>query len=219
MFKSKQIDEAQKAAMADDRSQQNGNHLGEGRQHGARTDNLVTSLETAPPGVFTSKDTINGEGTSPEAKVELFRSRIEGALGKSVEAIIEAGQHLKAAKEALGASYSQLVAKLPISPSTAAYLIRIAENPVLRSQEHWARLPYSYNTLYQLALVDETRLVDCLDSGLITPEITLAKAKALRNVSPNATNGGGKSRKPTLLRTSMYRLCFQFPGLLIVSSS
>ena len=53
---------------------------------------------------------------------------------------------------------------------------------MLSNRDYWAKLPSSYNTLYQLALVDESTLVAHIESGRVTPETTLFDAKALRTV-------------------------------------
>ena len=145
-------------------------------------DEPVTSLDTAAPGVLTSKVTVKDEGANPEPRLEHFRSRIEVALRKSVEGIVEAGRSLTEAKEELGVSYTDLVDKLPISSSTATYLTKIAAHPVLSNPDYWAKLPSSYNTLYQLASIDESTLIEHIESGRVTPETTLFEAKALRTV-------------------------------------
>ena len=158
-------------------------------------DEPVTSAPPAPPDGWTPTPTlelVRYGGTNPEARVEQLRSLIAGALAKSVAAIIEAGRHLKNAKEELGVSYRELVAKLPISISVAANLIKIAEKPALSNRQNWDRLPYHYNTLYHLTLLDDSRLTECIASGAITPELTIAEAKALRSASPQATNDGGE---------------------------
>jgi hypothetical protein len=121
---------------------------------------------------------------SSEKELAEWRSRIESAWQKSVQSVIEVGNLVKQAKEQLGVSYSLLEAELPFSSTVAAFLIKIAENPVLSNPSYHSRLPNGYNTLYYLASVDEKQLVEQIESGEITPNFTLASAKSLREALP-----------------------------------
>jgi hypothetical protein len=114
-----------------------------------------------------------------------WRQRIEAAWQKSVASVIEVGKLVKEAKQTLGVSYTLLETELPFSSSVAAFLVKIAENPVLSNPTYHARLPNSYNTLYHLAKVDEKQLVKQLEKGEITPNFTLNSAKALRDALPS----------------------------------
>lgn len=113
-----------------------------------------------------------------------WRARIESAWQKSVQSVIEVGNLVKQAKEQLGVSYTLLETELPFSSTVAAFLIKIAENPVLSNPAYHARLPNGYNTLYYLASVDEKQLVQQIENGEITPNFTLASAKSLREALP-----------------------------------
>jgi hypothetical protein len=124
---------------------------------------------------------------SSEKELAEWRSRIESAWQKSVQSVIEVGNLVKQAKEQLGVSYSLLEAELPFSSTVAAFLIKIAENPVLSNPSYHSRLPNGYNTLYYLASVDEKQLVQQIESGEITPNFTLASAKLLREALPKKT--------------------------------
>lgn len=125
---------------------------------------------------------------SSQNELAVWRSRIESAWQKSVQSVIEVGNLVKQAKEQLGVSYTLLETELPFSSTVAAFLIKIAENPVLSNPTYHARLPNGYNTLYYLASVDEKQLVQQLESGEITPNFTLASAKLLREALPKKTS-------------------------------
>jgi hypothetical protein len=121
---------------------------------------------------------------SSQKELAEWRSRIESAWQKSVQSVIEVGNLVKQAKEQLGVSYTLLETELPFSSTVAAFLIKIAENPVLSNPTYHARLPNGYNTLYYLASVDEKQLVQQIENGEITPNFTLASAKSLREALP-----------------------------------
>lgn len=121
---------------------------------------------------------------SSNSELSEWRARIETAWSRSVESVIEVGRMVKQAKEQLGVSYTLLETELPFSSTVAAFLIKIAENPVLSNPAYFARLPNGYNTLYHLTSVDEKQLVQQIENGEITPNFTLARAKFLREALP-----------------------------------
>lgn len=118
------------------------------------------------------------------SQLDDWRNRIEAAWQRSVASVIEVGKLVKQAKEELGVSYNLLETELPFSSTVAAFLIKIAEHPVLSNPAYYPKLPNSYNTLYHLASVDEQQLIQQIESGEITPDYTLHSAKTLRGVSP-----------------------------------
>lgn len=130
---------------------------------------------------------MNAVVLASEKELSKWKTRIEAAWQKSVQSVIEVGNLVKQAKEQLGVSYSLLEAELPFSSTVAAFLIKIAENPVLSNPAYHSRLPNGYNTLYYLASVDEQELVNQIESGVITPNFTLESAKVLRTALPKKT--------------------------------
>ena len=123
-----------------------------------------------------------------EGELATWRRRIESAWKASVQAVIEVGILIKQAKEDLGVSYSLLETELPFSSTVAAYLIKIAENPVLSNPTYHSKLPNGYNTLYYLASVEEEKLVEQIEKGEVTPNFSLASAKSLRDLMPKKQN-------------------------------
>lgn len=132
---------------------------------------------------------------SSEKELAEWRTRIESAWQKSVQSVIEVGNLVKQAKEQLGLSYTLLETELPFSSTVAAFLIKIAENPVLSNPSYHARLPNGYNTLYYLASVDEKQLVQQIENGEITPNFSLASAKSLREALPKKTTATSTATK------------------------
>jgi hypothetical protein len=116
-------------------------------------------------------------------ELDQWRTSIESAWQKSVESVIEVGRLVKQAKEELGSSYALLETQLPFSSTVAAFLVKIAEHPVLSDSQYYSKLPNGYNTLYYLASVDEETLKEQLDKGEVTPDFTIASAKRLRDSS------------------------------------
>ncbi len=137
---------------------------------------------------------------SSDKELAEWKTRIESAWQKSVQSVIEVGNLVKQAKQQLGVSYSLLEAELPFSSTVAAFLIKIAENPVLSNPSYHSRLPNGYNTLYYLASVDEKKLVQQIENGEITPNFTLASAKLLREALPNSKAAtSAETKKPKTL--------------------
>lgn len=131
-----------------------------------------------------------------KSQLDDWRVRIETAWQKSVASVVEVGQLVKQAKETLGVSFSLLETELPFSSTVAAFLVKIAENPVLSNPIYFNRLPNSYNTLYHLAAVEEQQLVQKIEDGVITPSYSLLSAKMLRENAkpPTAAQSGGKKK-------------------------
>jgi len=124
------------------------------------------------------------EVISRQKELAEWRTRIESAWQKSVASVIDVGKLIKQAKDELGVSYSLLETELPFSSTVAAFLVKIAEHPVLSNPSYFQRLPNSYNTLYHLTSVNETQLIEQIESGEISPNFTLSSAKSLRLSSP-----------------------------------
>lgn len=142
-----------------------------------------------------------------DQKINKWQVQIETAWQKSVESVIEVGRLVKKAKEELGVSFSLLETQLPFSSTVAAFLVKIADNPVLSNPVYHNKLPNGYNTLYHLAGVDQNTLVDQINSGEITPNLTLEKAKKLRDksgdVSQNTKKKPNRRFEPEILQVGV----------------
>lgn len=145
------------------------------------------------------------EVISSEKELNAWRQKIEAAWHKSVASVIEVGKLIKQAKETLGVSYTLLETELPFSSTVAAFLVKIAEHPVLSNPAYYPKLPNSYNTLYHLAKVDEKQLVKQIESGEITPDYTLKSAKVLGEFAPK-TSKVNKAAVKRKTRSTMYEV-------------
>lgn len=130
-----------------------------------------------------------------------WKERIEAAWQRSVASVIDVGRLIKQAKVELGVSFSLLETELPFSSTVAAFLVKIAEHPVLSNPAYHPMLPNGYNTLYHLAGIDETTLVRQLESGQITPNFTLVNAKLLKAASPEKLKTGALRSPPSVAST------------------
>ena len=114
--------------------------------------------------------------------------RFKESYGKTVGAVVETGKLIIEAKEALGASFSELEAhleeELRFSSSVLSMFSTIAANAVIQNPENWCHLPNGYNTLYHLTQIEEAKFAELIKTGKVTPRTTLAEAKAFKTVVP-----------------------------------
>ena len=145
------------------------------------------------------------EVVSNEKELHAWRQKIEAAWNKSVASVIEVGKLIKEAKENLGVSYTLLETELPFSSTVAAFLVKIAEHPVLSNPTYYPKLPNSYNTLYHLAKVGEKQLIKQIESGEITPDYTLRSAKSLGETVPRVAKASDAAASPKA-KSTMYEV-------------
>jgi N6-adenosine-specific RNA methylase IME4 len=108
-----------------------------------------------------------------DATAESWAMRIAACWRASVEAILEVGRLLAAAKEALphgefGAMCQEL---LPFSASTAQRLMAIAADPKLSNPAHVQHLPPAWGTLYELTKLDPNKFQDAIERKIIRPDM------------------------------------------------
>ncbi len=132
-----------------------------------------------------------------EQRIEKYCADIKAAHVRSVEGVIRMGNIINEAKEELGDTYKTLQVRLKevigYSSTVLSNLSTIAKKEALADSANWGRLPKGYNTLYQLALVEDSKLADAIKNGVVNPGMTLAKAKALLTVVPITQNKGAAS--------------------------
>jgi hypothetical protein len=123
---------------------------------------------------------------SNHPSVEEWAERIGTQFRRSVEATIAAGRHLHEAKHELDThgQWLPLLKRLKVGASMAARLMRIAENEVLTNSAHWAELPSSWRTLYELTKLPPETLEAKIADGTITPETKREEVRALINAEP-----------------------------------
>lgn len=100
-----------------------------------------------------------------------WAARIRHRFTDAVEAILDVGRYLIAAKRELPhGEFEQMIAEdLGWHPSTARRLMLIARHPVLSKRAHMHVLPPSWGTLHELAKLPTPALERALRDGRITP--------------------------------------------------
>lgn len=115
-------------------------------------------------------------------QAEYWAERISDSVAKSVEAIVETGRELIAAKESLrhgewGRMFEDGL--VPFGERSAQRLMGIASHVVLSNPTHVSFLPPSWGTLYELTKVPELDLKRALSDGTITPDMPRKAVAAL----------------------------------------
>jgi hypothetical protein len=77
---------------------------------------------------------------------------------------------------------------MKIKQGMAEQFMAVARNRVLADSAHWAELPSSYRTLYQLSLLPHDKLELLLAGGIVSPELTRNDAEGLVYASKKYTN-------------------------------
>lgn len=114
------------------------------------------------------------------ADIDVWKARIDQAWQKSVQSTVDCGRLVKEAKEELGVSFALLETELPFSSTVAAFLIKIAEHPVLSNPQYFSNLPNGYNTLYHLSAIEAPELKKKITAGEVTANTTVERARALK---------------------------------------
>jgi len=149
-------------------------------------------------------------------RADEWADRICRQLGKSVEAIIEVGRLLVAAKAKLphgefGRMFHEHM--VPFGQATGEQLMAIATHPVISNSDHGQILPPSWRTLYQLTRADHSQLRAAIKDGTVTPDMS---RKAVVAMLP-PTSRHRKARKASQSvphRSPGTNLYFQIAGLL-----
>jgi hypothetical protein len=128
--------------------------------------------------------------------VDQWRVRIAAAWQRTVESVVEVGRLINESRDQLGATYALLETELPFSSTVAAFLSKIAKNPVLSDPANFAKLPSGINTLYHLTFIEEEELRKQIEHGEISPDFTLNEAKALREPKTAQGRSGSAITKP-----------------------
>ena len=117
--------------------------------------------------------------------VPYWRERITERWQESVQAIIDVGRLLLAAKAALEHGQFQTLFegedRLPFGWNTANKLMAIARDRRLINSEHVQNLPNSWGTLYELTKLDNATFAKALEDGTIHAEMERREALGLRD--------------------------------------
>ena len=120
---------------------------------------------------------------SPTSTVEAWSSRIRSSLERSVEAILDTGRLLQAAKDELPHGQFLVAVELAgLSPRMTQMFLSVAANEAIaeaNTKRVTYSLPPSIGTLYELSRLEPDVLHDALESGNIHAGVTRQQAKAL----------------------------------------
>jgi hypothetical protein len=118
------------------------------------------------------------EFSTPATTIETWRDRIVASWQKSVEAILETGRLISAAKAALPrGEFLKLVEKsLPFGARTAQRLMAIGADARLSNATHASHLPASWATLYEISRLSDDQFLARLADGTIRPEMERREA-------------------------------------------
>lgn len=127
---------------------------------------------------------MNHDGIASRS-IPYWRERISERWQESVQAIINVGQLLLAAKAALEHGQFQTLfegnKRLPFGWNTANKLMAIARDPRLSNSEHVQKLPNSWGTLYELTKLDNATFARALEEGAIHAEMERREVVGLRD--------------------------------------
>jgi len=127
---------------------------------------------------------------------------IRNDLGRAVEGIIAAGEHLQQAKYQHRGRFLPLLKSIGLHERTAERLMKIAANTVLANPTHGSKLPMSMRTLYELSTLPVELLEAKIIDGTITPDIERKDVEQLKRKrsSDGKIEVDGKTieRKPSL---------------------
>jgi hypothetical protein len=92
--------------------------------------------------------------------------------------IVETGRLINLAEQELSPSDYRtlrlyLVENSGLSQTVVSKLKTIARNPTLLNPDYQGKLPPSYATLYHIAKIDETKLKEAIEQGVINPNTQL----------------------------------------------
>ncbi len=135
-------------------------------------------------------------GTRALTCAEPWAEKITQAWNKSVQSIVEAGQHLCQAKDALDwDEWRTLLALLPFGKRTVERLMAIGRSPLIA--EHLNRLPPHWPTLYELARLDEQTFVSALEVGAIHSDMQRSEVARLESAGSSNRARSCAKAKPT----------------------
>jgi hypothetical protein len=114
-------------------------------------------------------------------EVREWLDKLSKCCTNHIAAVIQTGTLLHSAKAALKGRWVEFKKSdaSPFTPRKIEMLMRIAKNKTLADAQHYAHLPEAWTVLHALAGIAEDKLVGLIQSGQITPRLTLKAAKAL----------------------------------------
>ena len=123
--------------------------------------------------------TTNGEVlTSKDWTPREAADYVSESWRNAVESIIETGLRLVEARERVGhGNWLAAVELMPFGEDSAQLLMKIGRHPVLANTDYSRYLPASWRTLSLLAQLPDEEVVELIDNGTVTSDLTQSEAK------------------------------------------
>lgn len=123
------------------------------------------------------------------SRIDYWADKVRSGMQRSLQAIIEAGKDLMAAKAELDhGDWLPMLEIAGINSRTAQELMAVAEHPVL-GDARTSSLPSSLGALTALSRLPEDELAVAIEEGLITPDLTVRDARDLLKAAGRAMGG------------------------------
>jgi hypothetical protein len=135
------------------------------------------------------RNTVARTGANVDQLLQEHADGIRVGLERTVEAILDTGRALLAARaafphgqwERIFVGHPEAIATpVPFSVSTAKRLMLVAEHKILSNRAHVHALPPAWGTLYELTKLPDLTLIKALDGGVVRPDIERGDAIALQ---------------------------------------
>ena len=112
---------------------------------------------------------------------------IKGDLGRAVEGIVSAGRNLIAAKaDVAHGEWLPMLKEIGIGEDMAGRLMRIGRNEALSNSASLRNLPTATMALYELSRMDPSDIEHGIETGAITPKMTIKQAREYAQPEPPA---------------------------------
>jgi len=161
-----------------------------------RRDDMCKKMVATAEAMVRASAAVNGPlEVTPVDKAEHWARLIRQSLRRSVEALLEAGKHLLAARKDLDrGQWTKLFDQglIPLNEREAQRLMQVARHPVLSKANSCSLLPPSPQALAALAKSDPEALEQALGSQQISPRTTIIEAISFQRKHPAA---GAKKRR------------------------
>ena len=112
---------------------------------------------------------------------------IKGHLGRAVEGIVSAGRELVEAKaEVAHGEWLPMLEEVGIDQGTASRLMQISRNPAIANHGNCHDFPAAMRALYELSRMDPSDIERGIESGAISPSMTIREARDYAQPEPPA---------------------------------
>ena len=147
------------------------------------------------------------------APASAWAARITACWRASVEAILEVGRLLEAAKEALphGEFGKMIEAELPFGDRTARMLMTIAGDPRLTDRKHASVLPAHWGTLYELTKFDDEKFEQAVEQKIIRPDMERRDVKVMQSRERRTTRESELGQRQQALPQSKFGIIYADP--------